>query len=378
MFKKISFLVLLGVVMAAGVHAQDEDEFGNKKKDKGGQTDGRRTSGTKIEKQAAFITVQADHDFYLSIDDKKTGDKILKNSPKKQRLLLGVHKLSFEEADSTGETVQRFIRITPDMLKRSDSVCAVAFKDDYLDIVQAYPPGAGQSTHRGTPVNEEEAGMKSVADELAADMIVKEGGSFLTGVRGGPKEAAPQKLSVRPMKVGRHEVTQRQWQAVMGVNNSITKNCPDCPVENLSWNEAVSFVEKLNKAAGKKFRLPTETEWEYLADKGIKEEIGGSSVDPEVTNQLVKKVIDSSAWYNEKSTHSVGKKSAVGGVYDLFGNVAEWCADDNPGEPAGNKKIFKGGSYKDKKEDLRLSARGTANAADRQRTVGLRLAADAE
>lgn len=378
MFKKISFLVLLGIVMAAGVYAQDEDEFGDKKKDKGGQTEGRRASGTKTEKQGTFIVVQADHDFYLSIDDKKTGDKILKNSPKKQRLPLGVHKLSFEEADSTGETVQRFIRITPDLLKRSDSVCAVAFKDDYLDIVKDYPSGAAPTTHQGSPVSEEEAAIKTVADELAADMIAKEGGSFITGVRGGPKDAVPQRLNVRPMKVGRHEVTQRQWQTVMGVNGSMTKNCPDCPVENLSWNEAVFFVEKLNKAGGKKFRLPTETEWEYIADKGIKEEIGGSSVDPEVTNQLVKRVIDSSAWYNEKGTHPVGKKGAVGGVYDLFGNAAEWCADDSPAEPAGNKKIFKGGSYKDKKEDLRLSARGTANAADKQKTVGLRLAADAE
>lgn len=366
MLKKFSLLLLLAACANLAVRAQDD--FGKKKKE-AGQTKAVQKQSAGKGKTYAYMAVQANHDFYLIVDETKYAGKFPKGKVKDLELAVDVHKLSFEEADSTGEIVQRFIRITPDMLKRKDSVYTVTFRSDYPDILQTGTTETVKSDDDHTALQGQESGDRAVAAELASDMVLKNGGSFKT--RSGQKDQTLQTVTVRSLLVGRHEVTQRQWQAVMGYNNSANKGCPDCPVEDVSWNDVRSFIDKLNTVSTRKFRLPTEPEWEYVANKCMVEE-GGMTADADVNNQIRKSIIEASAWHDEKGPHPVGKKQAVAGVFDLLGNVAEWCAGSD------DKKIIKGGSYKDKEEELHVSWRSTAAPADKQRTVGFRLVADAD
>jgi formylglycine-generating enzyme required for sulfatase activity len=151
--------------------------------------------------------------------------------------------------------------------------------------------------------------------------------------------------------LGRFEVTQKQWQSVMGKNPSRFKECgPACPVENVSWLDIQEFLKRLNKKSNKHFRLPTEAEWEYAARSGGKKEkfAGGNSK------------LEALAWYQDNSgnrTHPVGQKQPNGlGLYDMSGNVWEWVQDwhgpeyygqsprNNPQGPAsGLCRVVRGG-----------------------------------
>lgn len=164
--------------------------------------------------------------------------------------------------------------------------------------------------------------------QLLADMVHVEGGTFIMGCTAEQgsvwcdQEKPTSSVTISSFEMGKYEVTQAQWEAVMGNNPSNFKGCPTCPVEQVSWNDTQEFIKKLNQLTGKRFRLPTEAEWEYAARGGRKSKgykYAGS-------NKL-----DSVAWFSENSdnkTHPVGqKKPNELGLYDMVGNVSEWCGD---------------------------------------------------
>lgn len=156
------------------------------------------------------------------------------------------------------------------------------------------------------------------------------------------------------------EVTQGQWRQVMGSNPSHFISCgDDCPVENISWNDVQEFIRKLNSREGKgKYRLPTEAEWEYAVRAGSEDARYGD--------------IDSIAWYyrnaNQK-THSVGQKRPnAWGLYDMLGNVKEWCQDwygyytansvtDPEGPSSGSNRVVRGGAFDDSASSARAATR---------------------
>ena len=157
----------------------------------------------------------------------------------------------------------------------------------------------------------------------------------------------------RPFYIGKYLVTQTQWREVMGNTPSRFKG-GEHPVEQISWNNVQEFVKKLNETEGhKRYRLPTEAEWEYAARSGTTTEFFWG----EDENKL-----DEYAWFDsEKSTHPVGQKMAnPWGLHDVYGNLCEWVQDwygetyyansletDPPGPAAGTDRVVRGGCWYD-------------------------------
>ena len=210
------------------------------------------------------------------------------------------------------------------------------------------------------------------------EMLFVEGGTFLMGSEDGKEDEKPiHKVTLTDYYIGKYTVTQKLWETVMGSNPSRFKG-ENNPVENVSWEDCQAFIQKLNTRTGKTYRLLTEAEWEYAARGGNKSkgcQFAGS-------NNL-----DEVAWYDGNSnrqTHPVGQKSPNElGLYDMSGNVWEWCGDwyggynsnhlNNPkGAEKGDVRVFRGGSWRNFARGCRVSCRGGYNPT--YRTLGFRLA----
>lgn len=227
---------------------------------------------------------------------------------------------------------------------------------------------------------------KRVLGDLVANMVRVEGGTFTMGATSeqgsdaDSDENPTHQVTLSDYYIGRYEVTQAQWEAVMGNNPSYYKNNgSNCPVENVSWNDCRDFIERLNSLAGMNFRLPTEAEWEYAARGGNKSKgykYSGSNSIGDV------------AWYYNSSneTHPVGTKLPNElGLYDMSGNVWEWCSDwygnyssssqTNPtGTTSGSYRVGRGGGWRSNAQYCRVSLRYGDDPDNRDRYLGLRLA----
>jgi formylglycine-generating enzyme required for sulfatase activity len=166
---------------------------------------------------------------------------------------------------------------------------------------------------------------------------------------------------------GKYEVTQGQWIAIMGNNPSSFKNGDNYPLENVSWYDAQEFIQKLNQRTGKKYRLPTEAEWEYAARSGGKEEEWAG------TNDQLK--LKAYAWYSSNSNkkpNPMGEKRPNDlGLYDMSGNVWEWCQDtynfDAYQQHSRNNPIYTGpGTYRVVRGGGRDYERSDVRAANRR------------
>jgi formylglycine-generating enzyme required for sulfatase activity len=191
------------------------------------------------------------------------------------------------------------------------------------------------------------------------ELVPIESGLFMMGDEEGDSEEKPvHKVTIsRPFYMGRFEVTQEQWQAVMGANPSHFKGAKD-PVDRVSWEASQAFCKKLNEkfaAAGVTFSLPTEAEWEYACRAGSSDRYGFGDAEPGLADF---------GWFESNAdgrTHPVGeKKPNAWGLYDMHGNVWEWCADwydgsyykeSPPIDPAGptavTSRVLRGGSWSD-------------------------------
>jgi uncharacterized membrane protein YhaH (DUF805 family) len=207
------------------------------------------------------------------------------------------------------------------------------------------------------------------------EMVEVEGGKFNMG--GSDSEAYNDEKPVHSeyvssFKIGKTEVAQALWKAVMG-NNPSTFKGDDLPVEMVSWNDCKEFIRKLNSMTGKNFRLPTEAEWEYAARGGNKSrgyKYSGSNNIGEV------------AWYTNNSsntTHAVATKAPNElGIYDMSGNVWEWTSDlwcDNYNVArGGSNRVYHGGGWSIVAKSCRVSCRNSRTPEYKRKDIGLRLA----
>ncbi len=224
-----------------------------------------------------------------------------------------------------------------------------------------------------------------LTDDITIKMRRIEPGTFIMGAAG---EHSSDTAMVRPVKVkisipfliGCFPVTQRLWEHVMSDNPSFYKNCPKCPVESVCWDDCLHFLEELNRLLqGWNFRLPTEAEWEYCCRAGER--------NIEIEN------LDEIAWHFNNSgikTHPAGqKKPNQWMLYDMLGNVREWCMDwygeykeeeetDPRGPVSGAKRVLRGGAFSDYPELISPAARFRDwPFSEGYNDSGLRLVADA-
>ncbi len=222
------------------------------------------------------------------------------------------------------------------------------------------------------------------ANGVSFTMVAVQGGTFTMGATSEQgsnaydNEKPAHSVTLSSYHIGQTEVTQALWQAVMGSNPSRFEGS-NRPVECVSWDDCQEFLSRLNRITGKRFRLPTEAEWEFAArggnlSKGYK--YSGSNN------------INDVAWYkyNDSTTHPVAiKQPNELGIYDMSGNVWEWCSDwygayssspqtNATGPSSGSGRVSRGGSWHCNAGSCRVASRHKRSLFNRSRDLGLRLA----
>jgi formylglycine-generating enzyme required for sulfatase activity len=230
---------------------------------------------------------------------------------------------------------------------------------------------------------------KAFTSKMGIEMVSIPAGEFMMGCSEGDSECEPIEKPTDKVKItksfhmGKYEVTQGQWKAVIGNNPSDFSSCGhNCPVEKVSWNDIKEFLLKLNTIERRKgarmFRLPTEAEWEYAARGGTKTKYYAND-------------LDSIAWHSENSgikMHPVGQKAPNAfGLYDMLGNVLEWTEDwygantysasertDPIGLISGENRVLRGGFWMLNAAYNRSSYRNGIYPHHRSRYMGFRIA----
>ena len=234
-------------------------------------------------------------------------------------------------------------------------------------------------------VLEPEAGKVLKDCPMCPEMVEIAAGSFEMGSSNGEANEKPvHRVTIaNSFAIGKTEVTQAQWRAVMGGEPSYFSGCEDsCPVEQVSWDDVQVFIQKLNAKSGKHYRLPSEAEWEYACRAGSQSEFCGGDVADKVAWSS-----DNSGSYLIKSPHPVATKQPNAfGLHDMSGNVWEWVEDgyhDNyNGAPAdgsvwagdGSIHVLRGGSWGSDAKSARAAVRSRFTHNYRDSSYGFRLA----
>ena len=208
------------------------------------------------------------------------------------------------------------------------------------------------------------------------EMVLIPEGTFMMG-----DDPIHQVTLTNAFYMGKYEVTQAQWQAVMGSNPSFLSGS-DLPVEQVSWDDCRTFIQKLNQLGQGIFRLPTEAEWEYACRAGTTTPFYWGE------NNFYNSEIEQYAWYNKNSgsgTHGVGRKLPnKWGLYDMSGNVCEWCQDwygsysrdiqiDPLGAVSGSYRVYRGGSWNDSDRECYSTYRLYMDPGIASTRIGVRL-----
>lgn len=213
------------------------------------------------------------------------------------------------------------------------------------------------------------------------ELVYVPAGTFRMGSENGDTDEKPaHQVTIRDgFYMGKYEVTQAQWQAMTGSNPSDFNTCDQCPVERVSWDDTQEFIRKLNaRGDGYTYRLPSEAEWEYACRAGTTSDYAGN--------------LDSMGWYDRNSggkTHPVGQKQPNAfGLFDMHGNVYEWCqdlyhdsyngvpTDGSAWEQGGEQsRVLRGGSWYSNADDARSAYRIRVSSSSHDHVAGFRVVA---
>ena len=286
----------------------------------------------------------------------------------KSDVLVGAHQITFQKEGY--ERVERSVDVNENV-------------DNKLSVTLNVPTAESKSnTGNGT----QEGNKTYTVNGVSFTMIAVKGGTFMMGASGNDSDASlvekpAHQVTLSDYAIGETEVTQELWQAVMGNNPAKNKKGGlQCPVERVSWNDCQVFINKLNELTGETFRLPTEAEWEFAArggnmSKGYKYS-GSNTLDD----------VGVYKGFTIKAMHVVKTKHPNElGIYDMSGNVWEWCADwygdypsssqTNPtGPSSGSRRVLRGGGWNYLAWCCRVAYRGGDDPGRRYDCGGLRLA----
>lgn len=262
----------------------------------------------------------------------------------------------------------------------------IVYKKDGSKVKYPYETIDSIVTYNYDDVIEDEVGENRTftVNGVSFTMVAVKGGTFTMGATseqtGAKSDESPTHLvTLSDYYIGETEVTQELWQAVMGSNPSDFTGNLQRPVERVSWNDCQTFITKLNALTGETFSLPTEAEWEYAARGGNKAQgylYSGSNTISDV------------AWYTSNSsntTHPVKTKQPNElGIYDMSGNVWEWCSDwdgsysssaqtDPVGPSSGSNRVLRGGSWNHSATCCRVAYRNANTPTFVYYSYGLRL-----
>jgi eukaryotic-like serine/threonine-protein kinase len=337
--------------------------------------------------------------------------------------LTGIPPLQLEEDPNTGEVMWRHLvpKINPKFAEVLEKMVRDRFSQRYqnagealqaiLSLSQPAPPQQPLANslktfnfqtvtvHSTGQVANSRQGqarffIEDIGNDITFDMVAIPGGSFVMGSpdteAGRINDEGPQRtVNISPFFMGRYEVTQEQYQAVMGNNPSYFKGAKR-PVENVSWNEAVEFCRKLYQKTGKNYRLPSEAEWEYACRAGTTTPFYfGETITSDLVNCRGSFPYASApkGIYREQTTDVGSFPPNLFGLYDMHGNVREWCSDkwhDNYNGAATdgsswetethNNRVHRGGCWHSITVNCRSASRYGDSAGDRDWIVGFRVA----
>ncbi len=344
---------------------------------------------TAVERTAEFLA-ELNKDVEFSVSGAVRDNQIAKIGQ-----MFGVHYVLVAEISEVFDEMfvsSRMIDVNTAAVKASfEASKAVESMNDLMTLANNIVGGvlkikiSGQSSYQ-SPSSQGQDVETITVKGVTFNMIKVVGGTFTMGAtseQGGEADSdeyPTHSVTLSDYYIGETEVTQELWEAVMGNNPSNFKGDRNLPVEMVSWQDCQLFIERLNRLTGKYFRLPTEAEWEYAARGGNKSQYykyAGSTYADDV------------AWYDGNSgsrTHIVkGKRPNELGLFDMSGNVWEWCSDwfgsysaapqSNPrGAGSGGYRVLRGGSWSSYAWNVRVSNRNNFTPGSRNSYLGLRLA----
>jgi len=306
---------------------------------------------SRIDNSAAVIKILPDATAVLSVDGENKGT-IEANTVKKITLKLGTYKIKLSSTENNNDVYTNTYEVTKEQAGKE-----ILFEVSLQNIIQsrlarekATEEARQEAINRQKAADERNKKMQEFANQFEINMVPVTGDGF-------------------NFEIDKYLLTQREWQAVMGNNPSYFSGCNDCPVEQVSWTDAQKFIAKLNEMTGKHYRLPTALESEYAAKGGNQSHGYVYSASNEI-NEV--------AWYMNNSggqTHPVGQKKANElGLYDMSGNVWEWCQDWF--DDSQQSRVLRGGSWHLAAYHCQVSYRGNYEPDGRINDFGFRLAQD--
>ena len=344
------------------------------------------SSKDKNEAQCVKMHIDTDYDCHVMLFKK---EKMLARADEDNLLLLlrGKHKFEFVANGFDKVRTTETVEIKEEDLNSTDYI-EVRLKENVVKAIAEWKERERKERER----KERESRGEFEVGGVEFKMVYVEGGTFMMGAQNSdPKspnydgealddESPVHEVELSDYYIGETLVTQALWKAVMGNNPSRFTGDADFPVETVSWDDIVEkFIPALNKKTGRTFRLPTEAEWEFASRGGNKSKRHKYSGSDE---------IDEVAWNMGNSggeTHPVkGKKANELGLYDMSGNVLEWCSDwfgfysigaqYNPqGPDEGSSRVLRGGSFGYKEWGCRVSFRFSYKPNSRSCDFGFRL-----